>query len=138
MQYTNFWLITLDADGNKKTCDYWYLIQTYGGTAHTAFNQLSSLRQWASERGIPLPESLPERGTHSSHKLIGAYRQQMHGSYDEFFALKGVRSRTLSNGDYTLAIITDDEDGIKTVHTLNPNCHDRPVFDYQSSRAMQG
>jgi hypothetical protein len=59
-------------------------------------------------------------------------------SYDEFYALDGERSRDLSNGDWTLAIITKDEQGIKTVHTLNPNCRDRPVFDYRESRAMHG
>ncbi len=138
MTNTNFWLITLDEQGNKRTCNYWYLIQTGGGTAHKAFTQRSSLLKWAEERGISIPEVLPEHGTFSTHRIDGTYREEMHMSYDKFFALDGTRTRTLSNGDYTLAIITDDADGIKTVHTLNPNCHDRPVFDYTESRKLIG
>ena len=35
---------------------------------------------------------------------------------------------TLSNGDYTVARITE-EAGVCTVHTLNPNVKTRVVFD---------
>lgn len=40
-------------------------------------------------------------------------------------------------GQYTLAIITIDPDGLRTVHTLNPNCRDRPVFDWAASRETE-
>jgi hypothetical protein len=130
-------LVTLDPEGHEKTCDYWYLVQT-SCFAHTAFNRRESLIQWLQERGLSLTKELPQHGTFSVQDITGSYRRQMHTSYDEFYALQGARTRTLSNGDWTLAIITTDGDGLKTVHTLNPNCHDRQVFDYRESRALHG
>jgi hypothetical protein len=70
--------------------------------------------------------------------MEGTYHHVMHLSYDTFYALQGERTRSLSNGDYTLAIITTDEDGTRTVNDLNPNCRDRKVFDYAESRALMG
>lgn len=135
--YSDLHLITLDMEGHLKTCDYWYLVRT-PWFAHTAFNRRESLLQYLAERGLELTSELPEHGKPSTQDLRGSYRTEMHGSYDEFYALNGVRSRTLSNGDWTLAIITTDEDGIKTVHVLNPNCRDRPVYDHRESRATMG
>lgn len=134
----DLWLITLDPEGHKRTCDYWYLVHVNSISSHTAFNRRESLLQYLRERGLELTEPLPEHMTYSSQRLKGEYREEMHTSYDEFFNLIGERTRTLSNGDYTLAIVTHDLDGLKTVHTLNPNCHDRPVFDYRESRGKQG
>lgn len=136
-QFNSLSLVTLDPEWNKKTCDYWYLIQN-SSSAHTAFNRRESLMQYLEERGLELTEELPAHGKHSSQRIKGSYRKLAHMSYDEFYALQGRRTRTLSNGDYVLAIITDDPDGIKTVHTLNPNCRDRQVFDYRESRATMG
>lgn len=131
-------VVSLDSEGHAKTCDYWYLVQNHA-FSHTAFNRCASFLQWLEERGLKLTAELPEHGTFSGWiRIEGSYRQQYHNSYDEFYALQGYRTRTLSNGDYTLAIITNDADGIKTVHTLNPNCHDRTVYDYRESRAMVG
>jgi len=130
-------VVSLDLEWNKRTCDYWYLVQNHC-SAHTAFNRRESLIQWAMERGLKLPE-LPEHGKSSDYMRVeGSYRTNAHMSYDSFYALKGMRTRTLSNGDWVVAIITDDADGIKTVHTLNPNCRDRQVFDHRESRAMLG
>lgn len=130
-------LVTLNPEGHEKTCDYWYLVRT-ACFAHTAFNRRESLLQWLQERGLQLTQPLPEHGKFSTQDLAGTYRRETHMSYDEFYALKGYRTRTLSNGDWVLAIVTDDPDGVKTVHTLNPNCRDRQVFDYRESRAMHG
>lgn len=132
------YLCTLNPEWNKKTCDYWYTVEVECSTPHTAFNRRESLLQYLQERGLELTEPLPEHGTSSGQWLKGEYREEMHWSYDEFFALRGIRTRALSNGDYTLAIITTDEDGLRTVHTLNPNCHDRPVFNYFESRGLLG
>ena len=133
-EYT-LWLCCLTPEQHERTCNYWYTVTTFGSTPHTAFTRRQALLNWLQERGLELSSELPEvRGTFASQRIIGTYRTETHLSYDEFFALKGERTRDLSNGDYTLAIITTGEDGIKTVHTLNPNCHDRPVFDYRTSR----
>lgn len=136
MQYKSFWLITLNEEGNKKTCDYWYLIQTYGGTAHTAFNKRSSLIKWLGERGLELTEEMPEHGTFSWQRVTGEYRQRYVLSADEFSTLRGQTVRALHNGQYTQAIITDDADGFKTVHTAH--FEGKPIFDYWESKNLQG
>lgn len=54
----------------------------------------------------------------------------------EFSSIRAVfETRTLSNGDYVLAKVTT-ENGVRTIHTLNPNVHERYVFDYAESDAM--
>jgi hypothetical protein len=136
--HKDFWVITLDQQGHEKTCNYWYLVQTYGGSPHIAFTRRSSLENWAFERGLMLPD-MPSPGTHSCSKMEGAYRTQMHSSYDEFYSIeKALEVRVLSNARWTLGLVTKDSDGIRTVHTLNPNCKHRPVFDYEECRVMFG
>ena len=137
MLHANLHLITCDQDHHDRTCGYWYIVQS-GAMANCAFSRRESFMQFLSERGLELTEELPSHTERSFQSIAGSYRTQMHGSYDEFFALSGTRTRTLSNGQYTVAIITQDDDGIRTVHTLNPNCRDRPVFDYAESRALHG
>ena len=128
----------LTAQQHAQTCGYWYLVQENCGP-HTAFETISGLMTWLTERGLALVEDLPaSRDRYHWMDIKGSYRTLYHGSYDVFFALQGERTRTLSNGDVTLAIITTDDDGLRTVHTLNPNCRDRPVWnnreDYQALR----
>ena len=62
----------------------------------------------------------------------------MHMDYNEVLARDGQEIREMSNGQYTLGIVDRDESGMVCVHTLNPNCKRRPVFDYFESRAMYG
>lgn len=135
--YDRLHLITLDRDQHLSTCGYWYLVQSRC-RAHTAFARRESLVHWLEERGLKLTKPLPDHGTHSVQEIEGAYRVSAHLSYDEFFSLLGDRTRTMSNGDYTLAIITSDADGLRTVHHLNPNCRDRPTFNHAESRAIFG
>lgn len=136
--HDNLHLCTLNEDAHSRTCGYWYLIRKGGCTPHTAFANRTHLLRWLEERGLSLTEEMPAHGESSWQSIKGTYKSEMHGSYDKFFALRGYRTRELSNGQYTLAIITTDEDGVRTVHTLNPNCRDRPVFDYFESRALFG
>ena len=94
--------------------------------------------RWLEERGLSVPDPMPEHTTHGVLPICGTYRQRMHITCAEFDLLIGQRTRTLSNGEWTLAIITTDSDNLRTVHTLNPNVRDRPVFDYAESRATYG
>lgn len=126
----------LTPDWHERTCGYWYTV-TQGPYAHTAFATKAGLERWMKERGLEPAEALPEtRGEYATTPIVGAYREVMHASYGEFYSLQGEHTRTLSNGRYTLAIVTKDEDGIRTVHTLNPNCRERPEYDYFESKAM--
>lgn len=135
--YSNLSVCSLDPEQHARTCNYWYTVRNEP-YAHTAFNKRSSLMRWLEERGLELVQDLPEQGTHSYQRIEGQYRTAMHMSYDEFYALDGLRTRALSNGQWTMAVVTTDEEGIRTVHTLNPNCKDRPVYDYSESRVLFG
>lgn len=129
---------SLTPEQRARTCSYWYTV-TDNSTAHTAFRTRMAFARWLADRGLALAADLPPEGEHGVQRIVGSYRQAMHLDYAEFYAnaTKGKHIRVMSNGQYTLGIITTDDDGIRTVHTLNPNCHERPVFDYRESQAME-
>ncbi len=131
-KYDGLMICALTPEQHARTCDYWYTVTTHGFTTHTAFTTRGALLGWLHERGLTIDDSaIPEQGKHAVVPVKGAYRTAMHlGSYDGFFALRGRRTKVMSNASVTLAIITDDEDGLKTVHYLNPNMQDRPVFPW--------
>ncbi len=124
----------LDVDSHRRTCGYWFTV-TSGCTAHTAFATRRGLNLWLAERGLTLASPIDMQPSHAF--IIGEYRTRsyLHDAAD-FYGLKGLETRTLSNGDYVRAIITTDDDGIRTVHTLNPNIRDRQVFDYRESNKL--
>ncbi|WP_372395283.1 hypothetical protein ABMY26_06655 (plasmid) [Azospirillum sp. HJ39] len=125
-------LCALNEEQHGRTCDYWYTVTTHGFTPHTAFRRKAALIRWLDERGLTVDGDIPEPGTWGYFKITGTYRTAMHWSYDEFFGLQGEETKVLSNGRYTLGIITTDDDGVKVVHNLNPNCRHRPEFDYRT------
>ena len=54
---------------------------------------------------------------------------------DAFDAVRPlIATAVLSNGGYTLGLIDEDEDGVRTVHYLDPNVKTRLVFDHQRTR----
>ena len=139
--YDRFSLCCLDKEGNERTRNYyWYTVLAHGSIAHTAFRKRSSLMRWAEERCLIIIGELPEHGTHAVHRIAGTYRTALYMDRDAFDreTAGGLRTRDMSNGDWTLAIITTDGDGIRTVHTLNPNVLDRPVFNRRESLEMLG
>lgn len=136
--YRNLYLCTLARAAHERTCGYWYLVHCDWATSHTAFAQREHFLTWLEHLGLSLEAPIPEHGQHSGQKIVGSYRTAAHMSYDAFYALQGLQVRTMSNGRYTLGIITTDTDGIRTLHTLNPNCHYRPEYDYTESRALVG
>jgi hypothetical protein len=121
-----------DQTMRKRHGNYWCVVESEC-RAHTAFRTPSGAMRWMQERGLTLSEPVTEEGPYSYQRLIGSYREALHCSYDVFYSLVGTRTRAVSNGSYTMAIITNDEDGLRTVHTLNCNCADRPVYDYAES-----
>jgi hypothetical protein len=119
---------------HRRTCGYWYTV-TSGCTAHTAFATRAGLDRWLSERGLTLCGTLDSEPSHCA--INGEYITTSHlHDAASFEQIEGQRTRTLSNGDYVEAILTRGDDGIVTVHTLNPNVRDRKTFDYRESRAM--
>ena len=142
MAYENLTVSALNTEQHLKTCGYWYVVMA-GAMSHTAFATQKGFLRWLEERGLSVdyvPTAVDPKdygkGKSNHCRIQGSYRTRMHMSMDEFYALPNivVRSKTLSNGDYVEALITQDEDGIRTVHTLNPNVRDRETFDYHETR----
>jgi hypothetical protein len=130
--------LTVLSDEQVKTGEhmrYRYLI-TNGATSRTAYETKQGLMRYLEERGLTLAEELPQDSTKThSMGIKGAYIDEMHMDYNEFYGLRDgalVVTKTLSNGDYTLALITE-ESGTRTVHSLNPNCI-RYEFDHHKAR----
>ncbi|WP_321935192.1 hypothetical protein [Paraburkholderia sp. J8-2] len=138
-RYGQMMAIARNQEGHDRTCDYWYLVHTCG-RSHIAFNKRENFLAWVKGVGLSLSGELPPHGTYGVVHIVGEYKTAMHLSYDEFYAHAdtGVIGRTLSNGRYTMSITTRDEDGLRTVHTLNSNRRFRPEYDYQESRALVG
>jgi hypothetical protein len=124
--------VKFDPDMRERGGNYWCGVQS-DHRAFRAFRTPGSSMRWLQERGLTLSEPVTEESPYSYQRLIGSYREALHCSYDVFYSLVGTRTREMSNGSYTMAIITNDEDGLRTVHTLNCNCADRPVYDYAES-----
>lgn len=135
--FANLHLCVLNYAQHANTCDYWYVIGN-GSFSHTAFRTLEGLELWLKERGLSLTQPLTAPGVHSYQKISGEYCRYSHyGETDvaEFNNLNCIlETRTLDNGRYTLAKITENE-GIRTVHTVNCN-YKRIEFDYKESAEM--
>ena len=124
----------LNAEQAARTCGrYRYLVQV-GCTPHTAFATRQELERWLSERGLQcdIPTAVePEhygQGRCNHAPIIGRYARVTMWDKTEFYALPVVvRTRTLCNGDWVEAHITE-ADGMRVVHTLNPNIRDRRTF----------
>jgi hypothetical protein len=144
-KYAGMQVTALTPEQHERTCNYWYTV-TCGATAHTAFTTKRGLLRWLDERGLTLGGELPEvTGEFATMPVTGEYYSKSHGEFapaednpyrmvagDEFGALEPVvTTSALSNGAYTLALITE-QDGVRTVHTLNPNVRGRITYDRAS------
>ncbi len=134
--YDHLSLSQITREQASRTCGpYYYIVQT-GAMAHTAFRTEAGFLRWLEERGLALTKPLAPKGEHQYQELIGAYQDCMTLDDAAFDALDAeIETRTLSNGDYTLAKITTSADGVRQVHYLNPNCRGRIVYPHQESRA---
>ena len=125
----------LTSGRRAQTCGYWFTIQSHH-TAHTAFDTVDGLRRYLTERGLKMAE--PLNATGEFVQIIGAYRTNgSHYDLAAFDAIDGIRSVTLSNGDYTTCVITTDTDGLRTVHTMNPNA-ERETTPHAIGRKLTG
>lgn len=139
---------SLTPEQHERTCGYWFTV-TSGAMAHTAFETRAGLDRWLDERGLSLADDLPEAGTFATTRIIGEYRTESHGEFlsddyrdgmgeGDFYSLCPIAAATtLSNGRYTLALITEDSDGVRTIHTLNPNVRTRVEFDNKARQLMR-
>jgi hypothetical protein len=133
-EVTSLWATSLTEEQHEKTCGYWYTV-TSGAMAHTAFATRAGLDRWMWERGLTLDTDLPEQGEFGTSRINGTYRSCSHLDPAEFEMVRPVLATAeLSNGDYTLGLVSEDDDGVRTVHYLNPNVKTRLVFDYRRTR----
>lgn len=144
--YSSLYVASITAEQHERTCGYWFIV-TNGSMSHTAFETRAGLDRWMSERGLTLESELAEAGTHSFTRILGEYRTVSHGEFlsddfrdgmgpGDFYALRPIAATAeMSNGSYTLALITE-ENGVRTVHHLNPNVRDRVVFDHFPTRTL--
>jgi hypothetical protein len=146
--YDNLYAYSLTPEQHERTCDYWFNV-TNGAMAHTAFHTRAALDRWLTERNLTLENELPEPGTSGSARIIGEYHTESHGvrlhqpgeewvgmGPGDFYNLRPIAAMpTLSNGEYTLALVTE-EDGVRVINTLNPNVRSRVVFDYRRTAEL--
>ena len=131
---------TFTPEQHARTCNYWYYLQ-YQGMSYKAWTERAHFLAFLDAVGLTLPEPLAEQGKHSWQSLEGCYKEASHMSYDDFYALESKAVKTLrwmDNGAYTLAYVTQEEDGTCTVNYLNCNMKHRQQFDYFESRAIVG
>jgi len=134
--YDDLWVSRFTELQRKNNCGYWFTVTSHG-MAHTAFDTIDGLHRWASERGITIERELMEPG---HCRITGQYRKASHlcGDPSEVEQMEGLHTRDLSNGDYVVAVITTDTDGVRTVHTLNPNVRGRKTFNHRESDWIMG
>jgi hypothetical protein len=136
-EYASLHATSLNREQHEQTCGYWYVVRN-GAMAHTAFATRAGLDRWLSERGLALENELPEPGEWGTTRVVGSYRERCY-LYDaaEFDQLRPVlATAVMSNGDYTLGLVTEGEAGQRTVHYLNPNVRTRFVFDHAKTREV--
>jgi hypothetical protein len=133
---TDLLATSLNPEQHERKCGYWYTV-TSGATAHTAFATRTGLGRWLRERNLTLGGELPAQRERGSTAIVGTYRQWSHMDTHEFDAVRPlIATAVLSNGDYTLGLIDEDDGGVRTVHYLNPNVRTRLVFDHQGTRVQ--
>lgn len=131
--YTGLRVSVLTHGMHAKTCGYWYTVFAHA-TAHTAFETYNGLCRFLTERGLSLKSDLPPTGTYGNVGIIGIYRRKSHMDYNEFYGLNAILdTKTMDNGDYTLARITEDAEGVRTVHVMNCNAHYRTIYNYSDA-----
>lgn len=115
---------------DRNNSPYWYLVTANFGS-HNAFVTRAGLDRFLSERNLILRNAIDDPGEGSF--IIGSFREALHITTPaEFEKITGLHTYAMSNADWTLGIISDDPDGIRTVHVLNPNIYARPVYDYRT------
>ncbi len=127
-------LICLTPEQRAQTCDYWYLLRSHG-SPYTAFRTRAALEFFLDLHHLELEAPLPETlGTHAFIRVEGATREVMHMRMEDMPA-DGRRVLKMSNGDYTLGIAVEDDEGV-VIHYVNPNEH-RITYPHALARAHE-
>lgn len=134
--HTRLHLCQLTPEQHSRTCNYWFTVTTSQALPHIAFTTREELEDWLTICGLALPLPLSPHGEHAVQHIQGTYRTAHFLSYDAFYALNAIAHRKVwSNGQRTLAIVTEDESGIRSINTLNPNMKYRIEYDFRTGAA---
>ena len=125
-EYGNMHATALTREMHERTCGYWYTI-TDGAMAHTAFRTRDELACWLAERGLSLGTPLPDTtGAYGTTAVVGSYRTLVDRDTARFEALNPILiTKVWDNGERTLAKVSEDAEGIRTVHLMNVNYRER-------------
>lgn len=134
--YENLFLHSLNKQQHEKTCGYWYTVTQHGATAHTAFYTREQALRWLEDRGLTINEILNFQGDPGIFEIQGKYKKTSHQDINTFYNLDGKHIHILDNAQYTLGIITEDQDNIKDVNYLNCNIQ-RIIFDYKKTQELE-
>lgn len=129
-EYTNLNVTSITPEQHEKTCGYNYLV-THNAMSHTAFETRAGLDRWMRERNLKLKnaDAINRHGEYGTSAIIGTYREISYLDSVNFYLLNPHDATpVMSNGDYTLGLITENFQGIRTVHYLNPNVRTRMIF----------
>lgn len=120
--YKNLWLSCFTQESHDNSCGYWYAVRV-SHAPHTAFATAERLGEWLAHRGLTLEQPIPaERGTWAYFPIRGAYFDASHRDVSVFEEIEPLFCLpVLSNAEYTLGKITEDESGVRTLHYLNVN-----------------
>lgn len=103
---------------------------------HRSFVKEASLRTWLRDLNLELDGRLipGERVP-----IKGQYRTVLHTDVEVFNQTPTVcLNRSLSYGDFTLGLISEDESSLRTLHMMAPTAFGRVVFDLKQSRELVG
>lgn len=130
--YRELRLCCMDEWAHNGSCGYWYSV-TAQCMPHIAFRTKEQLLHWLDICGLTLPEPLPEeRGTWRTMPVIGEYRKASYLGAPQVRAFEKIvpmlEIGLLDNAQYTLGKVTQDDDGLRTIHYLNCNEHSRVIF----------
>ena len=126
--YTKLTVTRLEPEESEKTCGpYKYLVHNHWAS-HTAFVTRAGLDLWLKERGLSIYGDIE---TERWCPIDGWYAKESHMMHPyEFEQIEGERIKVLDNSNWTLGIVNCDNEGFTTVHYLNCNVHNRPIFPY--------
>lgn len=138
MKYDNMRLICLDQDGHDRTCDYWYLVHTFGATSHTAFRTRDAVLMWLRALGLHVDEEIPLDHVHKSMEIIGSYTRELVGCGEDTWSRRigGIPCAVLSNGSYCTGKL-DEVNGERILHVPNPNVPWLDKLDYRMCQKMK-
>ena len=131
---SNIRISRISKEQREKNCGYYWLI-TVDASSHKAFDTIQGVAVWLFERGLGTDKPLKDEV--GNWQVVGSYREESHSSFEGIENVV-METRTLSNGSYTKALITEDRTGmIRTVNTINPN-YERITYDYKESNKLMG